>query len=141
MICRRPVSRRVRSTRVVRNHPTQRCTRTRRHVRPEAIPMRPQEIIKLIQDHPRTDAHSFALQVELTDLAIMPCEIDYQSVSDRTAGQTRACPSRNDRYTRVQSSLHEGASLLGIARKSYRQRLDLVDGCIGRIKLARQVVK
>ncbi len=71
MVSRGAIDRRPRAAGVVRNHAAQRGAGTGRHIRPEPELVRPQEVVELIQYHPRPHPHRPALQIQICDLAVM----------------------------------------------------------------------
>ena len=132
---------RVGAARIIGDHPAEGGPRAGRHVRPEAKPMRTQQIVQMIQHHARPHAHRAPLQIQLCDFEIVPREIDHQAVTNGTADQARARAARNDADSRLRCRFNQTAGLAGIARKGHAHRLDLVNGRIGGIELPRQVIE
>src|SRR3974390_1375472 len=71
----------------------------------------------------------------------MPSEIDYEAITECSANHSSSGPSRSHRDSRMQRCLYQCASLLGIAWKSDRQWLDLIQGSVRRVQLTAHVVE
>src|SRR2546430_16866006 len=85
MVGRCSVKRCARAGRIVRDHSADGCARTSRHIRPETKAVRFQKSVQLIQYHACAHAHATFFEFELRYPAIMPREIDDQSVADCVA--------------------------------------------------------
>src|SRR5947207_14955358 len=101
MIRGRSINRHARAGRIIRDHAAERGARTRRHVRPKTKSVRPQESIELIEHHAGADTHGAFLEIERADLAIVPREIDNESIADGTAGKSAARAARHHRETGI----------------------------------------
>src|SRR5256885_14935040 len=91
------VKRCARAGRIVRDHSADGRARTRRHIRPETKAVRFQKSVKLIQYHTGAHAYPAFFQIELGNSAIMPREIDDQSVADCVTDQAGASATRRNR--------------------------------------------
>src|ERR1035437_7360421 len=103
--------------------------------------MRMEKIVQLVQHDTRADANGLAFQVKIVNVAVVAREINNKTVANGSARKTRSRAARNDRYTRLRRRLDDGAGLVRAAGKRHGQRLDLVNGRIRRVDLARQIVK
>ena len=100
-----------------------------------------EKIVQLVQHHARADPDGFAFQVQVVDVPVVAREINDEAVADGSARKTRSRAARNDRYPRLRRRLDDGAGLVRAAGKRHGQRLDLVNGRIRGVELARQIVK
>src|SRR5882724_8436978 len=85
--------------------------------------------------------HTAVLAIEIDDLAIMTREVDDQSFADSVAHETRARASRNNRQVNIGCGTNHRACLVRVTGESRADRLDLINGGIGRVKLSRQIIK
>jgi len=58
--------------------------------------MGPEKIVELIEHNACPDAHVVFFEVKVSDLAVVPRELDYQPFADRIPYQTRAGPTWSD---------------------------------------------
>ncbi len=137
----RAVVRCVRAAGIVRDHSTQRRTRTSSNVRAKSETMGTKEVVQLIKDDARTDAHGAFFQVEVRDLAIVAGEIYDEAFPNGAACQSGARATGNHRYARLERGLNQGAGLLCAPRKTDGDRFDLIHGRVRGVKLPGQVVE
>src|SRR5262249_35850880 len=135
------VDRHMRATGIIRNHASQRRTRARGHVRPKTITVRLEKIIELVEDDPGSYTDGPALKVEIGYLPNITRAIDDQAVANGSANQAGAGSTRDDRYARLAGRLYQFARLPGVFWECDCRRLDLVNGGVRCVQLARQVVK
>src|SRR5439155_13974852 len=124
-----------------RNHAAERSARTRGHIGSEAKTVRAEKVVQLVQDHTRPDPHHAAFDVQVCDFTVIARKINDETITDRASHQTGAGAPRNDRYARLARRLDDGAGLPRVAREGDRDRLDLIDGGVGGVELARQIIE
>ena|ERR1043165_3249204 len=103
--------------------------------------MRPEKIIQLVEHHARTDTDRASLRIEVRDAAIVPRKIHNHPLAHATANQSRTRATRNHRYTRIRRRMDYCARLFGAARKSDRNRFDLIMRRVRGIKLPRHIIE
>ena len=103
--------------------------------------MRTQNIVELVKNHTRPRAHGPALKVQMGYLADITGAINHQAIANRSADQARAGSARDDGYSGLPSRRDQLARFLGIFWKCNGYRLDLINGGVRRIQLARQIVE
>ena len=117
---------RMRSGGIVGDHAAEGGARAGGDIRTEPPAVRPQKVIQLIQYHPRSDAHGAPFQIQFADLAVMPGEINDQTVAQGAAGQTAARAPRNDRPSLRRGALDGFRRFAGRFGKSHPDWRDLV---------------
>ena len=141
VIRRRAIHRRVRAARIVGDHPAERRPRARRHVRPKAKAVGPQEVVQVIQHHSRSHAHRAPLHIQVCDLALVAREIHDQPVPEGPARQPRAGTARGDGHPRLRRGLDQRTDLAGVGGKRNRLRRDLVKRGVRCVELAREIIE
>ena len=85
--------------------------------------MRAQEVVQVVQHHPRPHPHRAPLQVQVGDLAVVAGEVNHQAVADGPAGQPRARAAGNDRDARLHGGVDQGAGLARVGGEGDGRRL------------------
>ena len=131
----------VRAGRIVRDHAANRGARTGRDVRSETKSVRFEKRVQLIEHDTSADADGAIVDVEIVDLAIVAREIDDQSFTNRISDETCSGAARSDGNIFIGSGFDDCAGFLGADWKGDAERLDLINGSVGGVKLAGQVVE
>jgi hypothetical protein len=97
--------------------------------------------IQLIEHDAGADAHREMVEVEIVDLAIVPREIDDQSFADGVADQAGTRAARRHRNILIRGYANHGARFRRAPRKGDAGRFDLVNRCVGGVKLPRQIIE
>src|SRR4051794_28410741 len=103
--------------------------------------MRFQECIEFVQNHTGAYPDTSPIQVEVADFAVVSREIHDQTLTDCTARKTRPGAAWSNRNVLLRGALDNGSGLARAPWECDPGRLNLVNGCIGRVKLARQIIE
>ena len=141
MISGRAVNRDARAGGIVCDHPAERCSRAGGDVRPETKSVRLEKGVELIEHDTRANTHGTFFQTEIGDLPIVARKIDNQAFADGVSDQTCARAARRDGNIPVRRCANHRACLLRAAREGHANRFDLINRCIGREELPRQVIE
>ena len=103
--------------------------------------MRPQKIVKLIEDNARADMDASVFQIKTGDLAVVARKINDQSLANRIPNQTCAGAPRRDGNACICRRADDEACLLRVFRKRDPYRFDLINRRVRRVQLTRQIIK
>src|SRR6202043_919262 len=81
------------------------------------------------------------IEIKIRDFLIVPREIDDQALADCSARQACARTARRDRNIFRRSRADDGACLFRRLWECYPEGFDLINGSVGGIQMASQVVE
>ena len=136
-----PVADRAGPAAVVARHPPDGGAARGRHVHREEQPRRSQSAVQAVEHNARLHPHGPALPVHRAHLAQIPRSVHNQRAPDRLPALRSPRPPGQHRHPFLARDRHGRVDVVERARKHHPDRLDLVDGCVGRIKAPRERVE